>query len=139
MPLPAPNNLSYGKVVWQTVSDIVDGSDADVLPDFIAPTGTVTFTASMVVGRDITASPNPVSVIRDWYPGHEGDYNQKAWTQTEIDRWEKRRNASDRFDRRFGWLRSLGPVGAWLYRRTSPPDPGRFETEWSPPTTPSVG
>lgn len=65
MTVSAPSNLSYGKVVWQTVSDIEDGSDPDVLPDFIAPTGTVTFVASMIAGRDITATPNPVTVVRD--------------------------------------------------------------------------
>ena len=65
MPVAAPTNLSYGKVVWQSVSDIVDGTDTDSLPDFIAPTGTVTFVASMVAGRNITAIPNPVTVLRD--------------------------------------------------------------------------
>lgn len=63
--VPAPPNISYGKVVWQVISDVTDGSDPDANPDFIAPTGTVTFVASISTARDNTATPNPVSIVRD--------------------------------------------------------------------------
>lgn len=65
MTITPPANINYGRVVWQAVSDVVDGPDAATRPDFIAPTGEVTFVASTSVERNVTASPNPVSILRD--------------------------------------------------------------------------
>lgn len=65
MTITPPANVNYGRVVWQALSDVTDGPDSGTRPDFIAPTGKVTFVASTVVERNATASPNPVSILRD--------------------------------------------------------------------------
>jgi hypothetical protein len=65
MTITPPPNVSYGRVVWQALSDVTDGPDSGTRPDFIAPSGEVTFVASTVVERNPSASPNPVSILRD--------------------------------------------------------------------------
>lgn len=65
MTVTPPENVNYGRVEWQAISDITDGPDSGSRPDFIAPSGTVTFTASTVALRDTSALPNAVSILRD--------------------------------------------------------------------------
>lgn len=69
MTLTPPENVEYGRVVWQAISDVTDGPDSGDAPDFIAPTGTVTFVPSTVVLRNNTATPNPKSIVRDVFTG----------------------------------------------------------------------
>lgn len=64
-----PSNLTYGWVQWQAGTDGLDGPDADQNPDFAAPTGTVTFFSNVDVRRNSTASPNPISLLRDGIVG----------------------------------------------------------------------
>lgn len=65
MTLTPPENVDYGRVEWQVISDIADGPDVGDTPDYIAPTGTVTFTASTVSLRNNTSTPNPKTIARD--------------------------------------------------------------------------
>ena len=69
MTVTAPSNINFGTVVWRAVSDITDREDVGADPDFIAPTGTVTFVASVSNLRDNTATPAPVTIIRDTITG----------------------------------------------------------------------
>lgn len=62
MTLPA--NISYGTVVGQYIASVGDGSDADKLPDALPMSGTVTFVASASRLLDISAVPNPVTIIK---------------------------------------------------------------------------
>lgn len=64
MAITPPSNVSYGTVTWRAVVDVADGVDVDSLPDYVAPTGTVTFTASVSKVLDATATPDPLTIIR---------------------------------------------------------------------------
>lgn len=64
-PIEPPENIDYGTVVWQAATDVGDGSDPGSLPDYIPPTGTVTFVSSVGKLLDPGATPNPITIIRD--------------------------------------------------------------------------
>lgn len=64
-PVTEPSNISYGTVKWYALSDIEDYADAGDDPDFIAPTGTVTFRALVDFNRDATNAPDPLTLLRD--------------------------------------------------------------------------
>lgn len=60
-----PSNIDYGTVVWRAAIDVVDSSDPGTEPDFIPPTGTVTFVSTVGKLLDPGALPDPLTVIRD--------------------------------------------------------------------------
>lgn len=61
-----PANVNYGTVTGRFVIDIVDSADAGDEPDFVVPTGTITFVASVGKLLDATALPDPLTILR--YP-----------------------------------------------------------------------
>lgn len=63
-----PTNISTGRVVGQYGYDVVDGSDPDDEPDFVPTQGALAFSASVTKVLDATASPNPVTIIRQPIP-----------------------------------------------------------------------
>lgn len=65
MTITAPPNVNYGTVIWQAVTDVTDGTDPGSDPDYVPPTGTVTFVPSVGKLLDAGATPNPITIIRD--------------------------------------------------------------------------
>lgn len=63
-PIEPPSNIDYGTVVWRAVMDVADGVDPGTDPDFVPPTGTVTFVASVSKVLDPGALPVPITVLR---------------------------------------------------------------------------
>lgn len=61
-----PANVNYGTVTGRFIVDVVDSPDVGADPDFVTPTGTVTFIASVGKLLDPTASPDALTILR--YP-----------------------------------------------------------------------
>jgi hypothetical protein len=60
-----PSNVGYGLVVWRASGPGVDGPDSDHTPDWVPPTGTVTFKPDATLVRDVSATPAPLTVLPD--------------------------------------------------------------------------
>jgi hypothetical protein len=58
-----PSNLSYGTVTGRFIVAYQDSSDSGQEPDIIPASGSIFFTASPSLIKDITASPAPVSIL----------------------------------------------------------------------------
>lgn len=69
MTIEAPSNVSYGRISYDLLSVIRDDEDPDQIPEFVAPTGTITAVASVSVWRDPTATPRPLSIAPDVFVG----------------------------------------------------------------------
>lgn len=59
-----PSNVNYGMVVGQFVASVSDGEDPGFEPDATPMEGTVTFTPSVPLVRNVEASPNPVTIVK---------------------------------------------------------------------------
>lgn len=63
--MPVSITVSYGTVVGQFVSSVVDTNiDPDILPDAIAMGGTITFTPSVPYVKNILDPINPVTIVK---------------------------------------------------------------------------
>jgi len=58
-----PSNLSYGTVGGRFIVAYQDSADSGSEPDAIAASGSIFFTPSITILKDVTASPDPVSVL----------------------------------------------------------------------------
>ncbi|WP_028275223.1 BNR repeat-containing protein [Arthrobacter sp. I3] len=58
-----PTNISSGTVTGQFIVGVRDGADDDHEPDSIPAAGRVSFTASVPYLVDLTATPNPVTIM----------------------------------------------------------------------------
>jgi hypothetical protein len=70
-----PSNIGYGIVVGQFASTALDTSDPGREPDIIPVQGTVIFTPKIDYVRNISASPNPITLLKVPFIGildHEG-------------------------------------------------------------------
>jgi len=59
-----PSNVSTGKVTGQFIVGLLDGPDADQEPDALPASGQVIFTPSIAYAPDVTADPNPVTILQ---------------------------------------------------------------------------
>lgn len=59
-----PTNVSFGTVVGQFIASIGDTSDAGREPDAIPVQGTILFTPQISSVKNISASPNPVTIVK---------------------------------------------------------------------------
>lgn len=59
-----PTNISFGTVVGQFIASIGDTSDLGSEPDAIPVQGTILFTPQINSVKNITADPNPVTIVK---------------------------------------------------------------------------
>ena len=59
-----PSNVNYGTVVGQFVASVSDTNDPGYEPDSKAMEGTIVFTPSVSLVRNVTADPNPVTIVK---------------------------------------------------------------------------
>lgn len=59
-----PTNVSFGTVVGQFIASIGDTSDVGREPDAIPVQGTILFTPQISSVKNISASPNPVTIVK---------------------------------------------------------------------------
>lgn len=57
-----PSNVKYGTVVGQFIASILDGDDEDIRPDAAPLKGTITFTPTVSIVKNINAEENPVTI-----------------------------------------------------------------------------
>ena len=63
MPTNLPSNLSYGTVVGRFLLAYADGIDEDLNPDGAAAKGSIFLIPSIIILKDATATPSPVTII----------------------------------------------------------------------------
>lgn len=63
MPIDLPSNLSYGTVVGRFLLAYADGVDENLNPDGAAAKGSIFLIPSIIILKDATASPSPVTII----------------------------------------------------------------------------
>lgn len=61
-PITPPANVTYGTVNYQGAGIHIDQGDVGTVPDYNAVGGTITFTASKTLLKDLTATPNPIGL-----------------------------------------------------------------------------
>ena len=61
--MPLPTNVSYGTVKGRFILAFSDSDDSGLEPDAVPAAGSVFFTASPVLLKNSSASPNPVTIL----------------------------------------------------------------------------